>query len=166
MRGCFIGWSLRIGRLGCSAWLACCGWLSHEQAKLIGYVYRAAYNAFLSLNNVFINCKEWGNTRGTLRGSGSAPGRARGGLTRGIAQQSSFGHSSESIAHPLSILFPISLDARSDCARRRSVSSEGAGSTKSGEPGGVTSVAGVEFLEYGFPSAVLEEDDIFLFGVA
>jgi hypothetical protein len=55
------------------------------------------------------------------------------------------------------------MEARSDCARRRSVSSEGGGSTKSGEPGGLTSVAGVEFLEYGFPSAVLEEEGIVWF---
>lgn len=56
-----------------------------------------------------------------------------GGLTSGTPWQRVLGHSSPSIAQPFSRRFPISVDAWSDCWRRRITSSVSTGGAKVGE---------------------------------
>lgn len=82
----------------------------------------------------------------SLRGSFSPSGL--GGLTRGIPKHCVFGHSSASIAHPFNKRLPISVDALSDCSRRRLLSGVSGGGANVGElRAAETSVGGVEDRE-------------------
>jgi hypothetical protein len=63
------------------------------------------------------------------------------------------------MAHPFNSRFPISVEAVSDCCRRRRDSSVSGGMSKAGGPiGSDTSVWGVEDLEWIEPEEMLSGD--------